>query len=209
MEWLNKYENLTEKQKEDFKSTINRLLSQTHVVYHNETDLKFYRFCENHPEIISEYLLLSGWKVTHHKENRIFSIFNLEDKNRLQLNIEETLFLYMLRLLYDEKLKELSLAPQITVTIQDIQDKYLALQVAKRLPTRDALKRILRIYEKHSVIHLLNGAFDNPESTLIIYPSISIVSSSTAINEFFNRLMENDITKGDEASEEINEIEID
>ncbi|MGZ9586656.1 DUF4194 domain-containing protein [Paenibacillus marinisediminis] len=209
MEWMNKYENLTEKEKEDFALTINRLLAQTYLVYHNDDDTRLYRFAEKYHELIKEYLTLGGWKVAIYRDYRIVSVTSTLEKNRLHLTIEETLFLYILRLLYDEKLQELSLAPQITVTIQELQDKYVALQVSKRLPTKDSMKKVLRIFENHSITKLVQGSYDSPESTLVIYPTITIVTNIQAIEEFCAKLLERSKDKGDVDIEETDESEVD
>lgn len=209
MEWMKKYENLTEKEKEDFALTVNRLLAQTYLVYHNDDDTRLYRFVEKYPELVKEYLNIGGWKVTLHRDYRVASVSSTLEKNRLHLTIEETLFLYILRLLYDEKLQELSLAPQITVTIQELQDKYVALQVSKRLPTKDAMKKVLRIFEKHSIIKLVQGSYDTPESVLVIFPTVTITTTIQAIEEFCAKLLERSKDKGDVEFAETDESEVD
>lgn len=209
MEWMKKYESLTEKEKEDFALTINRLLAQTFLVYHNDDDTRLYRFAEKYYELIKEYLNIGGWKVSLHREYRIVAMSSILEKNRMHLTIEETLFLYILRYLYDEKLQELSLAPQITVSIQELQDKYVALQVSKRLPSKDTMKKVLRIFENHSIVKLVQGSYDNPESVLVIFPTITIVTTIQAIEEFYTKLLERSKVKGDVENEEIDESEVD
>ncbi|WP_211749808.1 DUF4194 domain-containing protein [Paenibacillus sp. Marseille-Q4541] len=208
MEWMKTYENLTEKEKEDFALTVNRLLAQTYLVYYNDDDTRLYRFVERYHELIKEYMHIGGWKVSLHRDFRIVSVSSALDKNRLHLTIEETMFLYILRLLYDEKLKELTLAPQITVTIQELQDNYVSLQISKRLPTKDTMKKTLRIFEKHSLIKLVQGNYDNPESILIIYPTVTIATTIQAIEEFSTKLLEKSKSKGDVDIEEIDESEV-
>ena len=47
----------------------------------------------------------------------------------MNLKLYESIILLILRILYDEKKRELSISDEVIVNLGDIQDKYLSLQI--------------------------------------------------------------------------------
>ncbi|HAP31759.1 MAG TPA: hypothetical protein DCQ14_01695, partial [Firmicutes bacterium] len=87
----------------------------------------------------------------------------------------ETIFLFILRLLYDEKRRDLRLTQQVIVTGQEIMEKYLALQIKNRLPAREVMQRILKMFNGFSLLDLKRGQWREPEAVFVLYPSLLLV----------------------------------
>lgn len=206
MKWISDYDNLLEKDKLVFKNCINQLMSQSFLVYKKGSDKLYYRFSERHFDIIREYLLMSGWELYQNVDDGLIYVKHQLGKNKRNLTLGETLFLLILRLLYDEKQKELLLSRETTITNQEIQEKYIALKIKDRLPAQDEYQKTLKMFEKHSIIELKKGAWNHPDAVIAIYPSIKVALNVQAI-EYYSEWLEKE-TRGDGQVENTDEIEV-
>lgn len=201
MEWVEEYQQLLEKDKQMFRDTINRLMSQTYLLYKKETDKPYYRFISKYPNIFTSYLEMSGWKIFFFKDISVISISNQSGLNRRQLNLSQTVFLLILRLLFEEKQKELSISKEILITNEDVYEKYLALKIKNRLPNSDEYQRTLKFFARHSLIELKRGNWHEPDSVIELYPSILLAIPVQAI-EMYNKWIEENKLEGEEHTDE-------
>ena len=70
------------------------------------------------------------WKIN--EELGVIQLTNDYNYNRLNLKLYESVILLILRILYDEKKRELSVSDEVIVNLGDIQDKYLSLQIREK-----------------------------------------------------------------------------
>ena len=166
---------LTDKEKELFSDTVNLLLGKTYLVYERVEDRRYYRFVEKHIELFQSYLELAKWSVHLMKRYGVIQLYNMEERNRRTFTLQETIFLFILRLLYDEKKKTLNLTGNIAVTGQEIQEKYLALQIKNKLPAREVMQRVLKLFASFSLLELKKGHWRDPEAVYALYPSMLMV----------------------------------
>ncbi|AGL03220.1 DUF4194 domain-containing protein [Desulfoscipio gibsoniae] len=183
MEWLKEYEVMAEKEKHFFKECTNTLLAQTYLVAKRKKDLPLYRFCERRFDLIKNYLLLSGWQLNHLKAQGVISVHNQLDNNRHKFVLSDTLFLFIIRLLYDEKVKELNLTQQVIINNRDIYEKYVALNIKQRLPAQDEYTRTLKLFQNHSLVELVSGGWTDYDATIVLYPSLIVAVSNRALDK--------------------------
>lgn len=169
------YYQLTDKEKQHFSETLNLLLAKTYLVYEREEDRRHYRFVEKNFELFTCYLEMSRWSLYLQKQHAVIQLYNMDERNRRSFNLQETIFLIILRLLYNEKRRDLRLTQQVLVTGQEIQEKYMALQIRKRLPSREDTQYILKLFSAFSLLDLKNGHWRDPESVYVLYPSLLLV----------------------------------
>ncbi len=169
------YSELTDKERELFSDTVNLLLGKTYLVYERVEDRRYYRFVEKHLDLFQGYLEIANWSLHQMKQYGVIQLYNMEERNRRIFTLQETIFLFILRLLYDEKKRTLSLTGEITVTGQEIQEKYLALQIKNKLPTREVMQRILKLFASFSLLELKKGQWREPDAIYAIYPSMLMV----------------------------------
>ena len=175
MSWYQEYEEFSNKDKDTFIKTANLLLSQNFLVYEREEDRLFYRFVERYLDIFSEYFFLSGWDLNYNKRFSVLQLYNRYGRNRYHFTLQETIFLFILRLLYDEKQKTLRLTQEVLLSGEDIQEKYIALEIKNRLPARDDLEKALRLFSNFSILDLKRGQWKDPDAVYLLYPSILLV----------------------------------
>ncbi len=169
------YEQLSDKEKQQFSETVNVLLGKTYLVYEREEDRRHYRFVEKKLELFSGYLEMARWSLHLQKQISVIQLYNMDERNRRNFNLQETIFLVILRLLYDEKRRDLRLTQQVLVAGREIQEKYMALQIRRRLPSKEDTQYILKTFSSFSLLDLKKGHWRDPDSVYALYPSLLLV----------------------------------
>jgi hypothetical protein len=181
---------LTDKEKQLFSETVNLLLARTYLVYERQEDRRHYRFVEKHLELFRRYLEIARWSIHLVKQYGVIQCYNMDERNRRNFTLQETIFLFILRLLYDEKRRDLRLTQQVLVTGQEIQEKYLALQIKNRLPAREVMQRILKMFSSFSLLDLKRGHWREPDAVYELYPSLLLVLSTGDLESLADWLKE-------------------
>jgi hypothetical protein len=137
MSWNDTYNELLERDKQMFTDCVNKLLDQNYIVFQNEGDRSYYRFIDRHASLFEEYLRVMGWNIEFVKAMTLIYVHNPTGRNRKMLTQNQTLFLFILRLIFEERQKDITLARNVTTTNEEIHEKYLALKIKNRLPNTD------------------------------------------------------------------------
>ncbi len=196
------YEQLNDKEKALFSETVNRLLAKTFLVFEREEDRSAYRFAERHLTLFQQYLALARWDLFQDRQLAVFQLYNRDERNRRSFSLQETIFLFILRLLYDSKRRELRLTEHVYVTGQEIQEKYLALGIRQRLPAREDMQRILRLFSSFSLLDLKRGHWRDPEALYLLYPSLLLVLNIADLESLGEWLNEQATRFGEDGGEE-------
>ena len=99
--------------------------------------------------------------------------------------MDESIALLILRLLYEEKAGEVTLHGERTVLSEDFMEKLRAL--SDRRPKKTHTERILKRFQTLRLIRLL-GAPTDPESVIVLYPSIPFALDGFAIEDLHAKL---------------------
>jgi len=182
VEWVEEYSNLTEKEKSMFEDCANRLLAHSILVAKKDEDKPYYRFYERHLEIFKGYFLVAGW-ILNCSNSRVISLKNKTGKNRVQLSLSESIMLFIVCKLFYEKSRELKLTNGVHITNLEIREQYMALQINNRLPARDEVKRVLKRFQRHSLIDLVSGEWGEENAVIVIFDSITEVITTKSLFE--------------------------
>lgn len=207
--WLDGYEQLTHTEKEEFIRIANQLLSRTFIVRDRYSSkdkcLKLnpdYRFIERHLELFRQYLRLSGWELQKDNNYGVIALYNRFDLNRARLDKRTTLILYVLRLIYEEKREKLSLKREITTSVGEVVEKMINLGLIDKKPPNRDLLNAFRALSRYQIIERLESDVTQPETGIIIYPSILFVVTNEKISEIYE-LAGADANDEEENTEEI------
>ncbi|MCA1066036.1 DUF4194 domain-containing protein (plasmid) [Rossellomorea sp. AcN35-11] len=196
------YDLLTEKDKEKFTKIVQHFLYRPFLLKEREEDKLLYRFCELHYDLIATHLEISGIKLHHAKYQYMYYVEHASARNRYNLTLNESLFLFILRLLYEEALNVASISKEIIVSNKQVLEKYNALQIKKRQPSQDEHTRILRLFERYALIEHKEGSIANEDGLFVVYPSIAVVINPEKLS-YINQWLEEKGEEQDEVSEEI------
>ena len=90
----------------------------------------------------------------------------------------------------------------VYVTGQEIQEKYLALGIRQRLPAREDMQRILRLFSNFSLLDLKRGHWRDPEALYLLYPSLLLVLNIADLESLADWLSEQAARAGEDEGEE-------
>ena len=103
-------EGMLQKDKDEFVRICNRLLGSCFVCKRNETSRRDYYFITQHREKFSQYLSVLGYRLEINEEYGVVQLTNPQNYNRYNMKLFESVILLILRILYDEKKRELSVS---------------------------------------------------------------------------------------------------
>ena len=105
-----KYNNLTGAEKENFKRITSLLLNRTFIVnrFYDKNQGTFrsnsdYRFIDRNIDLFREYLEIAGYRLLKDSNYEVIYIENEYEYNKKRLEKNTTIFLYGLRLKFDEE----------------------------------------------------------------------------------------------------------
>ncbi len=203
------FEQLSDREKQQFSETLNLLLAKTYLVYEREEDRRHYRFVEKNLELFTRYLEMARWSLYLQKQYMVIQLYNMDERNRYSFNLQETIFLLILRLLYDEKRRDLRLTQQVLASGWEIQEKYLALQIKSRLPSKEVTHRILKRFSSFALLDLKKGHWRDPEALYQLYPTLLLVINPgdlEALTDWLREEAEPEETSGEEINEGENDV---
>ena len=165
------FEGMMQKDRDQFRRVCNKLMSMCFIVRRNETTKSEYYFILRMREVFARYLDVLGYTLEINEEYGVIQLVNREKYNHLNLKLYDSIILLILRILYDEKKRELSLT-DVVVNLGDIQEKYLSLKIREKQIDKTTMNNALRLFRRFNLVELLDRDLLQEESRVVIYDSI-------------------------------------
>ncbi len=197
-----RYQELNIREKEDFKRVCNYLLSHSLLTRHKENNKKDYYFVENNILAINEYFEILGFEVELNRNLKSVQLINKFGRNKLQFVLFESITLLILRILYQEKMQDLSLSEHVVIEVEELQNKFIALGFKDRLMDKTSLKGTLGKFKRFNIIETLDRDVTLGDSRVIIYPTIQMLVRSENIDIIYEKLKSYKSKGGDDDYEE-------
>ena len=204
MELLDK---MLQRDKENFRRICNRLLSCCFLCKSNVSNKSDYYFVLKYRSEFKTYLEVLGYRLEINEELGVIQLTNDYNYNRLNLKLYESVILLILRILYDEKKRELSVSDEVIINLGDIQDKYLSLQIREKMIDKTTMRNALSMLRRFQIIETLDRDLGNEESRILIYDSILMAVRIDDIRKAYEKL--EIYRKGKQTDEETDENETD
>ncbi len=184
-------------QKEKFRAAANKLLNNCFIIKKKEDTRNDYIFIVQNKDLFIEYFELLGYKLEINDMQGVAALSNINGTGRLRLKKLESIILLILRLLYIEKRKELSLNDDIVVLADEIHQKYNMLKIdAKSNLDKTALRDTIKLFKKYNIISNIDSDVTMSDARIKIYPSIlfavpndNLTAMYEAVNEKLKRYM--------------------
>lgn len=191
------YEQLNVMERENFKKIVNQLLGKTFIV-NNKYDVAQrrtvtnpdYRFIERNIDLFREYLEYGGWNLHRENNYEVMYVTSQYGFNRAHFDKNTTIILYGLRLLYDEQRENIHLTEQIVVKVSDIVATLIEVGAYSKKPSSNDLKAALRTIASFNLIQKVDGGFEEPETKIILLPSLLFAITSDNITKISNNIKE-------------------
>ncbi|MCI5665731.1 MAG: DUF4194 domain-containing protein [Spirochaetia bacterium] len=179
-------------QKEKFSKAANNLLNHCFILKKKEDTRLDYIYIKDNKEQFCLVFDLLGYDLRIDEDIGLISIFNRNGTGRLQFTKFESIMFLILRLLYLEKRNDLSTSgDNVTVTIQEIRDKYNVLKIKnKQKLDKNSEKLIIALFKRYNLIRNLTSDITQAETRIEIYPSIMIAIPNEGITHLYENVKE-------------------
>ena len=204
MDFLN---GMMQKDKDEFSRICNRLLSNCFLCRKNEATRRDYYFIKKYIKEFSEYISVLGYRLEINEEYGVVQVTNPQNYNRYNMKLMESILLLILRILYDEKKRELSISDEVIVNMGDIHDKFMDLKVRDKMMDKTSMRNAISMMRRFQIVEVLDKNLSNEDARLIIYDSILMAVRVEDIKQVYDKL--DKYRKGSSKDEETNESEID
>ncbi len=200
------YEQLTQEEQEAVTEVIRTLYRQTYLLerkYDRRTGrmqyMKEYRVCSKHLEFLKEYFAVAGMTLQENVHMGVICIQGGPNWGE-KLPRLATVYLLVLKLIYDEQMASVSSSSHIVTTMGAVNGKAGEFRVLKSLPSVTEMRRTIALLRKYQIIEPLEVLEEmNEETRMIIYPCIQAVLMGEEIKELLAEFGEED-NLGDETA---------
>lgn len=198
-------EALPDEERQQVTEVIRLLLRQTFLLerkYDKKTGRflfnREFRICNKHLEFLQEYFQIAGIELRENSQTGVMYLVG-EDVMADKLSKLATIYLLILKLIYDEQMSQASTSVNIYTTLGDLNARVGSFQLLKERPSATEMKRTLTLLRKYQIIDLTESVEElETESRLIIYPSINMVLFGDKVQELIKSFEEENDGNEDE-----------
>ena len=191
------FDGLTGEEQREVTETLRLLLRQTFLLerkYDRRTGRfqynREYRICGKHLEFIRAYFSICGISI---RENSQTGVIYIQGETQIgdKLPRLATLYLLVLKLIYDEQMETVSTSVNVYTTLGEIHEKLGSCGLLKKQPSPTEIRRAVTLLKKHQIIEPLELLEDlKGSSRMIIYPCISMVLMGDDVRELLQSFAE-------------------
>jgi len=155
------------KDPQEFQQTANYLLANQFVSAFKHGQRRHFLLVEMYQQYFGNLFDALGMKLYVNENERLAGLLPVEREAFVRLKTDETLFLLVLRQIYEEKVENFEIDNGFVATNSvAILERYVQL-VKREIPTETRFKDILTLFSKHGVI-IRGKAYEDVAKTLMI-----------------------------------------
>lgn len=200
------FEQLSQEEQEEITEVIQILYRQTFVLERKfdkrqgrMVPVREYRVLSKHLEFIRAYFKVAGIAL---RENAHMGVIYIQGEQLWgeKLSRLATIYLLVLKLIYDEQMETVSSSSHIVTTVGALNGKAGEFRVLRGLPSPTEMRRTIALLKKYQIIEPLDVLEElNEETRLVIYPCIHTVLLGDDLRALLETFSEED-TIGDETT---------
>ena len=200
--FYNQFIRLTDAKKEEFSRLTNKLLSVNYLCASRPRNREDYYKIVADLDVYINYFLLMDYVLEHHSVDKVINLYNNQNYNRYMFKKNESLVILLLRRFYYQKMQEISLLDDITITLEELHDAISETGIVEKRLNKGEIKEIFRVLRRYNIIDLSSNSLED-STIIIIYPTILYVLPLERLEEIDNML--SDYQKRGEIIEETSE----
>jgi hypothetical protein len=184
---------------ERFRQALHILSSKTFIIRGIEKERELYNFTVRNIALFEAWFSCMDASLVRDEGLGVIA-FRGQGNTRLRFSREEICSVLALRLLYEDKKREVSLTAFPVVTVMDFQQKYNAATGEDIRKT--ALINVLRRLSSCKLIAVDSQDYADPEGLIRLYPSIPLSMDRNALDEAVAFLRSRENNKDEEGQAE-------
>lgn len=210
---------LPEEEQQQLTEVIQTLLKQTFVLerkYEKRTGRfifnREYRILSKHLEFLKEYFKIAGMEIVENIPSGVIYIRG-EGIAAERLSKLATIYLLILKLIYDEQMASASTSINIYTTLGEINERVGSFNLLKDRPSLTEIKRTLVLLKKYQLVEVLDPLEElESETRIIIYPCINMVLLGEEVKHLLESFQEDTALENEQeevfVANEVDETEI-
>lgn len=196
---INYYEELPQEEQRKVTEVIGQLYRQTFLLerrYDRKTKRyqinRDYYECSKHLEFIRAYFAIMDIEVTENSQMGVIYIRG-EQVMGEKLPRLATLYILVLKLLYDEQMSTVSTSVNAMTTLGEIHEKLGAYRLLPRQPSVTEIRRCLALLKRYQLIEPIDILEETDGSSrLVIYPTVNVVLMGDDVRALIETYAEGD-----------------
>lgn len=200
------FEQLTAEEQDEITKVIQMFYRQTYILerkFDKRTGrmqyVKEYRICSKHKDFLQKYFAVAGIEL---KESAHMGVMYLQNEMLWGEKLPRlaTVYLLILKLIYDEQMATVSSSSHIVTTMGAVNGKAGEFRVLNGIPSPTEMRRTIALLKKYQIIEPLDVLEElNEHTRLVIYPCIHAVLMGDQIKEMLETFSEEE-KNGDETA---------
>ena len=178
-----KLELLNEEERIRIRNVIQSLLACNFLT--REHDAALYIAARRYREELAEYFQVIGWEFRVDERYEIVWLLSTGMAHRRALTMEESIWLLVLRLIYEEKRTGLNLSTFPMTTLAEIRAKYLAVHLPDLKKT--ALQRLTQLSKQYRLADVLDRELSE-EARIRLFHTLVLAVDGEELSELHKRL---------------------
>ena len=195
------FTDLSESEQGKVREVINRLLEVNFLVKDNDRDA--YASIRRHRPALEDYFQFLGWELTIDERHECVYLHIPDGRLRKRLDREQTVWLLVLRLLYEEKRQGLSLSDYPMVTLYEVRSKYETFRLD--FVNRTTLDRLIRVSVQFQLIETMDQDNRSDDARFKLFHTWMYLIQMDEMNWLIQRLEQYDTAVGGDLSDEMDE----
>ncbi|MBA4601533.1 DUF4194 domain-containing protein [Thermoactinomyces sp. AMNI-1] len=182
--------NLSELEQERVRAVINRLIAVNFLV--KEKERESYMLIRRHRQALEQFFRFLSWDLIVDERHECVFLYASNNGLRRSLSRDESIWLLILRLIYEEKRQGLSLSEFPITTIHEIRSKYETFRFSWLKRTN--LEKMVKLCEKYYLADTLDSDIRSDECRLRLFHTwlyVIDVDQLQTIHEKIRRYGEN------------------
>ncbi|MCI8515701.1 MAG: DUF4194 domain-containing protein [Hungatella sp.] len=179
---INYYEELSGEEQRQVTESIQALCRQTFILerrYDRKTrryqiNREYYQ-CSKHLEFVKAYFAIMDIQVM---ENSQIGVIYIRGEQVVGEKLPKlaTLYILILKLIYDEQMSAVSTSVNAVTSLGEIHEKLGTYRILKKQPSTTDIRRAIALLKRYQIIEPLDILEEmNGQSRLVIYPTIHVV----------------------------------
>lgn len=178
------FQELADSERVRLREAINRLLEVNLLVKDKEREM--YAVIRRNRAELSAYFQFLGWELTVDERHECVYLHIQDSRLRKRLDRDHTVWLLVLRLLYEEKRQGLTLSDYPMVTLYDIRSKYETFRL--EWINRSVLDKLIRLCIQFQLLETLDNDNRTDDARFKLFHTWMYVIQVDEIKQLTERL---------------------
>ncbi len=198
---LHLLEALSESDKQKMSDAINRLLTHNFLI--REKDRETYLFIRRNREAAQALFRFLNWEFILDERHEVIYVQGADSSIRRSLTRDETLWMLILRLIYQEKREALSLSEFPMTTLYEIRSKYDTFSIPWVNVT--TLDRLVRLCARYHLLDALDSEWRSDDCRFRLFHSWMYLINMDEVRSMAERIERYRAKKEDDLFDEMDE----